>query len=192
LVGESEEGGLRDGDQQRDGGREILEYGFEKYGRYGRQGGDGKEGAVMGLGAIFARRFSRLLNRPMRLTGRDGKKLGHLEIGELGERIAVDFLKGEGRRVLYRNFRAPKGGEVDIVAREGKVLSFVEVKTRTSEAFGRPLDAVDREKERLIERGANEWLRLLGTREIPWRFDVVEVVLREGEVPKVNVVRDAF
>lgn len=115
-----------------------------------------------------------------------------MEIGELGERIAVDFLKAEGRKVLYRNFRAPKGGEVDIVARDGKILSFVEVKTRTSEKFGRPLDAVDREKELLIERGANEWLRLLGTREIPIRFDVVEVILREGEVPKVNLVRDAF
>ena len=76
-------------------------------------------------------------------------------------------MRGEGRKLLYRNFRSPKGGEVDLVARDGKVLSFVEVKTRTSEKFGRPLDAVDREKEKLIERGANEWLRLLGTREIP-------------------------
>lgn len=126
------------------------------------------------------------------LRGRDGQALGHLEIGELGERVAVDFLRAEGRRVLYRNFRAPRGGEVDIVARDGEVLSFVEVKTRTSEEFGRPLDAVDREKEALIERGADEWLRLLGTREVPWRFDVVEVILREGELPKVHVVRDAF
>ena len=146
----------------------------------------------MGLTAYITKRFSRLLNTPSRLKGGDGERLGHLEIGELGERIAVDYLKTQGRRVLYRNFRAPKGGEVDIVARDGKVLSFVEVKTRTSEQFGRPLDAVDKEKERLIERGANEWLRLLGTREIPWRFDVVEVILREEELPKVNVVRDAF
>jgi putative endonuclease len=146
----------------------------------------------MGLTAYITKRFSRLLNTPSSLKGNDGERLGHLEIGELGERIAVDYLKAQGRRVLYRNFRAPKGGEVDIVARDGKVLSFVEVKTRTSEQFGRPLDAVDKEKERLIERGANEWLRLLGTREIPWRFDVVEVILREGELPKVNVVRDAF
>ncbi len=78
------------------------------------------------------------------------------------------------------------------MARDGEVLSFVEVKTRTSEEFGRPLDAVDKRKEKLIRRGANEWLRLLGTREIAWRFDVVEVVLLEGEKPKVNVVLDVF
>jgi len=126
------------------------------------------------------------------LTGRDGKRLGHLAIGELGERVAVAYLRGAGRKVLYRNFRGPKGGEVDIVARDGEVLSFVEVKTRTRDAYGRPLDAVDKEKERLIERGADAWLTLLGTREIPWRFDVVEVILLEGELPKVHVVHDAF
>ena len=78
------------------------------------------------------------------------------------------------------------------MARDGKVLSFVEVKTRTSEEFGRPLEAVNRKKQRLVRRGANEWLRLLGTREVPWRFDVVEVILEEGKIPKLHVVHDAF
>lgn len=114
------------------------------------------------------------------------------EIGELGERIACAWLRANGCKVLYRNFRGPKGGELDIVARDDRVLAFVEVKTRTSAAWGRPLDAVDKEKQRLIERGANAWLRLLGTREIPWRFDVAEVVLVEGEPPKVNLVKNAF
>ncbi len=116
----------------------------------------------------------------------------HLAIGEFGEKIARAYLRGQGRKILYRNFRAGRGGEVDIVARDGEVLSFVEVKTRTSEEFGRPLEAVGRKKEKLIKRGANEWLRLLGTREIAWRFDVVEVVLREGEKPEVRVVLDVF
>lgn len=113
-------------------------------------------------------------------------------VGRLGERIARAWLRGRGVKVLYRNFRAPGGGEVDVVAREGKVLLFVEVKTRTSEERGRPLEAVNREKQDLIRRGANEWLRLLGRRDLPWRFDVVEVVLREGERPKVHRVEDAF
>lgn len=97
-----------------------------------------------------------------------------------------------GVKVLYRNFRAAQGGEVDIVAREDDLLLFTEVKTRTSTKFGRPLDAVNRAKQKLIRRGANEWLRLLGTRDIPWRFDVIEVILLEGEKPKVNRVENVF
>lgn len=143
----------------------------------------------MGLAAFIAKRFSRLLNAPYR---RRGGQDHHLATGALGERIARVFLKGEGRKILYHNFRAPRGGEIDIVARDGEVLTFVEVKTRSTEEFGRPLEAVDKKKQRLIRNGANEWLRLLGTREIPWRFDVVEVVLQEGERPRVNVVVNAF
>lgn len=97
-----------------------------------------------------------------------------------------------GAKILYCNFRAPRGGEVDIVAREGKCLLFTEVKTRRAGGPGRPLEAVNEAKRRLIRRGANEWLRLLGTREIPWRFDVIEVILEEGEKPRVHRVENAF
>lgn len=114
------------------------------------------------------------------------------EIGRRGEKIARAWLRSTGAKLLFNNFRAPQGGEVDIVARDGNVLLFTEVKTRTSTDFGRPLDAVDRAKQKLIRRGANEWLRLLGTRDIPWRFDVIEVILREGEKPKVNRVENVF
>ena len=131
------------------------------------------------------KRLSPLLNRPCRALGND-----HLAIGALGERIAGAHLRADGRRLLYRNFRAPRGGEIDIVTRDGKTLSFVEVKTRTSEKFGRPLEAVDNRKKQLMQRGANEWLRLLGTRNLPWRFDVVEVMLLEGEKPRVTTVED--
>jgi len=146
----------------------------------------------MALAAFIAKRFNPLLNSSCQLRGSDGEPIGHIALGELGERVAAVYLKGEGRKVLYRNFRAPGGGEVDIVARDGEVLSFVEVKTRRSDTYGRPLDAVDKDKERLIERGADAWLALLRTREIPWRFDVAEVILKEGERPRVNIVRNAF
>lgn len=81
---------------------------------------------------------------------------------------------------------------MDIIARDGKLLLFIEVKTRRSDTTIRPLDAVDREKQRLIERGANAWLRQLGTRNLPWRFDVAEVLVEEGKPPVVNYVKDAF
>lgn len=126
------------------------------------------------------------------MTGRDGRPLGKDEIGRLGEKIARRWLTASGAKVLYRNFRAPRGGEVDIVARDGKRLLFTEVKTRRAGGAGRPLDAVDREKIKLMRRGANEWLRLLGTREIPWRFDVIEVLLEDGEKPRVHRVENIF
>ncbi len=133
-----------------------------------------------------------MLNASCRLTRSDGSALSPREIGELGERIAAHWLRSRGKKVLYRNFRAARGGEVDLVAREGKVLLFVEVKTRRAGGAGRPLDAVNRPKQRLIERGANEWLRLLGTRNLPWRFDVLEIILTEGAPPQVHEVRNAF
>ena len=138
------------------------------------------------------RRFSRLINAPCRIIGEDGEKLSHMEIGDLGERIACARLRANGRKILYRNYRGPKGGEVDIVARDGASLSFVEVKTRTRRGYGRPLDAVDVAKQALIERGANSWLNLLGTRNILWRFDVVEVILTDGELPEITVVKNVF
>lgn len=110
----------------------------------------------------------------------------------MGERIARAWLRAQGAKILYCNFKAPGGGEVDIVAREGRQLLFTEVKTRRAGGPGRPLDAVDRDKQRLIERGANEWLRLLRTREIPWRFDVIEVILTDGQKPLVRRVENVF
>ncbi|MBJ07206.1 MAG: YraN family protein [Verrucomicrobiaceae bacterium] len=130
-------------------------------------------------------RFSPSLNRPCRTAGKN-----HLAIGALGEKIARVHLRAAGRRILSCNFRAPRGGEVDIVARDGKTLTFVEVKTRTSREFGRPLDAVNNRKKQLMQRGAQEWLRLLGTRDLPWRFDVAEVILLEGEKPSIHIVED--
>jgi putative endonuclease len=114
-------------------------------------------------------------------------------IGAWGEHLAALWLRRHGRKVLYRNYRAPKGGEVDIVCRHGGILTFVEVKTRTGTAFGRPADAVGAQKERLVLRGARSWLRLLPEpSEIPTRCDIVEVVLTEGEKAHIQVIEGAF
>lgn len=136
----------------------------------------------------------RLLDQPVILPQRDEMETGQWNqwVGLRGEQIAGSYLRRSGCKVLYRNFRAPKGGEIDIVIRDGEVLGFVEVKTRTTEAFGRPARAVDREKEALIIRGANAWLNELTLPEVDFRFDVVEVLLTEGECPKVNHIEGAF
>jgi putative endonuclease len=103
----------------------------------------------------------------------------HLVVGRKGERLAARYLRRNGHKILFRNFRAPHGGEVDIVCRDKRhnELVFVEVKTRSSEDFGRPLDAVNRKKRRLILRGAMTWLRMLDMPDIVFRFDVIEVII---------------
>jgi putative endonuclease len=123
----------------------------------------------------------------------DPSALSAAELGPLGEKVAARHLRRHGYRVLYRNFRAPRGGEVDIVCRDkrAKTLVFVEVKTRRTLDFGQPNEAVDRAKQELIARGALAWLKLLGHPDILFRFDIAEVVF-EGRTPRVNVIQNAF
>ena len=140
-----------------------------------------------------ARRFDRLLTVPVRLVDANGEAWDTARIGRFGEVVAGRWLRLEaGCRILRRNYRARDGGELDLVVRDGDTLAFVEVKTRTSLAYGRPALAVDAEKQALIIRGARGWLSLLGWPELCFRFDVVEVVLRDGAPPAVTWVRSAF
>lgn len=81
---------------------------------------------------------------------------------------------------------------MDIVAKDGRQLLFTEVKTRRKDAKIRGLAAVGKEKRKLIERGANEWLKRLGSRQVPWRFDVIEVTVEEGEKPTVARMENVF
>jgi putative endonuclease len=126
------------------------------------------------------------------LATSEGKPRDRIWLGNYGERVATAWLRGQGCRILARNYRGPRKGEVDIIARDGRLLLFVEVKTRRAGSKIRGLDAVGKDKQALIERGANSWLKRLGTRDLPWRFDVIEVSVEEGKKPLVNRVKDAF
>ena len=109
-----------------------------------------------------------------------------------GEKMAARYLRRHGFKILYRNFRGRQGGEIDLVCRERDTLVFVEVKTRTREDFGRPLEAVNAAQQRRISLGALAWLRLLGEPDILFRFDVVEVTMAEEREPRIELVRNAF
>jgi putative endonuclease len=114
-------------------------------------------------------------------------------LGRRGERAAAKYLRRQGWKVLYRNFRAPDGGEVDLICRDGLTLVFAEVKTRSrASELSRPADNVTPEKEQLIARGALAWLRMLGDPEIEFRFDIVEVILGEDDVTEITVNEAAF
>ena len=115
----------------------------------------------------------------------------HLRLGRIGERLAARRLRRLGFKILYRNFRPPNGGEIDLVCREKDTLVFIEVKTRAPGALGRPADAVDTGKQEALIRGAQSWLRLLGHPAIPVRIDIVEVILGSGR-PEITLTRDAL
>jgi putative endonuclease len=104
--------------------------------------------------------------------------------------MASRHLKRKGWKILRRNFRARGGGEVDLVCRDHDTLVFAEVKTRRSEEMGRPLDAVDAKKQRLIRQGGLYWLRLLDMPDITFRFDVIEVIARDPV--EVRMIESAF
>jgi putative endonuclease len=114
-------------------------------------------------------------------------------LGRRGEAAAAKQLRQRGWKVLYRNFRAPEGGEVDLICRDGDTLVFAEVKTRSrASELSRPADNVTPEKERLIARGALTWLRMLGDPDIEFRFDIVEVILADDTVAEITVIEAAF
>lgn len=140
-----------------------------------------------------ARCFDRRLHAPVRVLDANGTSWDKDRVGQFGEAYAARWLWLEaGCRVLYRNFRAPGGGEIDIVLRDEETLVFTEVKTRTSTAWARPGAAVDAAKQALIVRGAREWMRLLNWPGINFRFDIVEVLLTDGQPPAVTWLRHAF
>lgn len=145
----------------------------------------------MGLVHYIEKRLGRSLDSPLDLVV-DGKMMPSAEVGALGERLGVKYLKSIGFKVLMRNFRAQGGGEVDVVCRDDRRLVFVEVKTRTSLKFGRPIEAVTPDKQYLITRGAMEWLARLDRPHVYYRFDVLEVMLRHGEPADFNLVQFAF
>jgi putative endonuclease len=120
------------------------------------------------------------------------RKSDHLRRGALGEKLASRFLRRHGYKILYRNFRGRRGGEIDIVCRDRDTLVFIEVKTRTSEDFGRPITAIQQEQRHRISGGALAWLRLLDNPDILFRFDVVEVLLARESKPRIELIRDAF
>jgi putative endonuclease len=125
-----------------------------------------------------------------RLWGGKAKAL-HLRHGEVGERAARKHLRRSGMKFLTANFRSPRG-EIDLVFRDRDCLVFVEVKTRSSEEWGRPAAAVDAERRWRLTRTGLDYLRRLRNPKVKVRFDIVEVLLEGGFVREVRHLPDAF
>ncbi len=129
----------------------------------------------------------------------------HIDLGRRGERLAAEYLRARGYELVASNFRTSVGrnrrgavvqNEIDLVAYDGPVLCFVEVKTRRSDWFAAPEANVDLRKQRQVTRAARAYRRLLGLQGAPHRYDVVAVVLPAPDAdgrepaPRVELLRN--
>ncbi len=129
------------------------------------------------------------------------RRAAHLELGEKGERAAIDYLKEhEGYRIVAVNFRTPVGrglrgqrlsAEINVIAYEGEALVFIEVKTRTSDELIAPERAVDLRKQRQIARAARRYRRLMRVSGEEYRYDVVTVIPRANG-DRIELLRGYF
>ena len=114
----------------------------------------------------------------------------NLYLGNCGEEAALRFLKVSGYRILARNYKS-KLGEIDIVAKDRDTICFVEVKTRSSDKFGLPQEALSNFKQRQIAKAALNFLKENKLLDKKARFDVVSVTY-QGDLPKIDLIKDAF
>jgi len=113
------------------------------------------------------------------------------ELGILGERLAARYLERLGYEVVDRNYRFGRR-EIDLIVRRGDVVAFVEVKTRSGDGYGHPLEAVTALKRREVERVAIRWQHRNGQPSQQFRFDAVGVLIRRGGAPVVEHIPNAW
>ena len=114
-------------------------------------------------------------------------------LGDRGERAAGRYLRREKRmRILARQF-ATRWGELDLICLDGDTVVFVEVKTRKSDEYGHPAEAVTRQKQQHLTKAALYWLKKTGLLEHRTRFDIVSVVWPDGQkIPQIEHIVNAF
>lgn len=114
----------------------------------------------------------------------------NINFGKISEEQASSFLESQGYRILFRNYKA-QGSEIDIIAREKDTICFVEVKSRYSDRFGSPQEAVTPAKQQKIARAALMFLQENKLQDKSCRFDVVAIIRQAGR-EKFSLFRDAF
>lgn len=111
-------------------------------------------------------------------------------LGQAGEALAADALAQQGYAILTRNYRTPYG-EIDLIARHGDTLVFVEVKLRRTKVFGPPQAAVNTAKQRHMKLAAQYYLNQQRFEDIKVRFDVVAITMT-AEMPRIEVFAGAI
>lgn len=112
-------------------------------------------------------------------------------LGQFGEDLAADYLRQQGYRILERNFRN-KLGEIDIIAKEGDTICFVEVRTKTSLEQGHPLESISERKKKQMIRMASSYLKDKKLFDSEVRFDVVAVLPENKGEDRIELIKNAF
>ena len=113
-----------------------------------------------------------------------------IELGDFGENLAFKKIKRLGYKKILRNYRCPLG-EVDLIAKDGDTLVFIEIKTRKGRSIGYAKEAVNAKKKRQLSKVALAYMKSNNCRDIKARFDVVAICLGRGE-PEIEVIKNAF
>ena len=117
----------------------------------------------------------------------------HLATGVRGERVAYFWLRRHGYIVVARGWHSSRArGDLDLIAWQGNTLCFVEVKTRTTRAVAPAHFAVDRDKRFVLRRLARHYLRLLPSRDVKMRFDILSIYFEAGKLPDFEHFPGAF
>ena len=113
------------------------------------------------------------------------------DTGILGEKLARDFLKKRGYHILETNYRCPQG-EIDIIARQGDSLVFVEVRTKKSREFGSPEESITPAKKERMRATAYQYRQTHDNLPLAWRIDAVAVELnKKGELSRIDLIENA-
>ncbi len=113
----------------------------------------------------------------------------HIDTGNNGEKLAVEMLVEKGYNIHHTNWRNEKS-EVDIIAEHNNVIVFAEVKTRSTDYFGDPAEAVQKKKQKMLVKAAEAYIELNNCdQEI--RYDIISIVINKGET-KIEHIEDAF
>ncbi len=118
-------------------------------------------------------------------------KLGSLPLGRWGEQLAAEYLEKKGFQIVDRHFQFHHT-EIDLIARDGDYLVFIEVKTRSSDDFGCPEEAITDLKKSRLRRAAEGYLYYNGLKDIDCRFDVVSIFFSDGHSPEIEHLVNAF
>ncbi len=114
----------------------------------------------------------------------------HIELGRIGEEEAAVFLKKRGFKIICLNYRN-RLGQIDIIAKQRRTICFLEVKTRQSDRFGQPKEAINSLKQRKISQAALMFLKQEKLLDSPTRFDVVSISYPDAQ-PKIELIKNAF